>query len=158
MTVRCFLKEIGRDCRQFINSITFDLYGILEDRNRAAELLYLCPNLRKLEICMVLWSMDWKTKNMLQAHGISRLRGVRGCEEVKLTSSFRNNYPRPPWTKGLEDFSKVLKEELCSERSPHDKLRPEKLAEEQMKKAGKKAEQKKLGQKWESALRARKLA
>ena len=125
-----FLKESGQNRIQYIKSISFELLGDTINRNQAAE-LYQCTNLKKLGINLSQGFMGLDAKNPLQGGGVAKLRGIRGCQEVRVNRRLPPMYKTVPWITRLEKFENVLKEELCRERSPLDKLRPENLAQAQ---------------------------
>lgn len=83
--MRKFLEEIGEDRRQYIRSISFHFVGNGENEDRTAELLYLCTNLRKVEITILKDFSD--SMNIFRARGVHKLMGLRGCEEVVVNSS-----------------------------------------------------------------------
>jgi hypothetical protein len=73
-------------------------------------------------------SMGKVIKDPLKGGGIKALRGIRGCDKVMITREF----PRHRsilWQNGLDEFERVLTDDLCEERGPADELRQDNLAE-----------------------------
>jgi len=67
-------------------------------------------------------------RDPLKSGGARTLRVIRGLDEVRITRSLPNYYP-VLWKNGLDEFERVLRDELCKERGPNDDLGLEKLPE-----------------------------
>jgi hypothetical protein len=81
-----------------------------------------------LEIVLYEDSMGKVIKDPLKGGEIKALRGIRGCDETKITRAFRRHHSIL-WENGVEELERILKDELCRARGLNDESRQGMLAE-----------------------------